>query len=319
MRYTGILATAIYVSLYAISIFHLNRLGSFPLEEALTILVVLGLGFSLLAWVVTISVRPLDLSVKAPALEMFLTVALTAGIVGHLLYLRTWTDGLVPDSAHGGNDLAHMGSVLAIKLLVFVLLPYWAFRLCFGLRWRDFGLRADSFRRLLGRDGVTVLVVGGALCVFQFYAGSAAAPFREGKIAEEAMWVGLPLAFVWLAFEVGMTEEFFFRAIVQERLSAFLRSDVAGLMLMALVFGLVHAPGIVLRGAGVVEGLGAHPDIWEAAAYTIAVHSVAAFMFGIVWLRTRNLVAVVLIHAATDLLSNSVELMGAFGLLVQTS
>jgi membrane protease YdiL (CAAX protease family) len=155
--------------------------------------------------------------------------------------------------------------------------------------------------------------------VFQFYAGSAAAPFREGKIAEEAMWVGLPLAFVWLAFEVGMTEEFFFRAIVQERLSAFLRSDVAGLMLMALVFGLVHAPGIVLRGAGVVEGLGAHPDIWEAAAYTIAVHSVAAFLFGIVWLRTRNLVAVVLIHAATDLLSNSVELMGAFGLLVQTS
>lgn len=99
------------------------------------------------------------------------------------------------------------------------------------------------------------------------------------------MWVGLPLAFVWLAFEVGMTEEFFFRAIVQQKLSAFFRSDVAGLMLMALIFGLVHAPGIVMRGAGVDEGLGAHPDISRGDG--------PAFKF-----------------SGTD---------GAFGLLVQTS
>jgi membrane protease YdiL (CAAX protease family) len=83
---------------------------------------------------------------------------------------------------------------------------------------------------------------------------------------------------------------------------------------MALLFGLVHAPGIVLRGAGVDEGLGAHPDIWTAAAYVIAVQAVAALVFGILWLRTRNLLVVVLFHAATDLLSNASELFGAFGL-----
>ena len=83
-----------------------------------------------------------------------------------------------------------------------------------------------------------------------------------------------------------------------------MRSPIAGLFVMALIFGLVHAPGMVLRGAGVSEGLGDQTDVLTAAAYTIGVQSVAAFFFGVVWLRTRNLPALMVIHAATDLLSN---------------
>jgi hypothetical protein len=36
-------------------------------------------------------------------------------------------------------------------------------------------------------------------------------------------------------------------------------------------------------------------------------------MFGILWLRTRNSLAVRLAHAALDLLSNAPDLLGAFG------
>ena len=314
MRGIGVVAAILFAAIYAVSLIHLNGVGSFPLEEALAILVVLGLGFSFLAWLVTIGVRPIAVTVDQPGSQALVAMALVALAGAYLVTVRTSLDAIVPGAAAGGNDLAHEAWVLALKLFVFVAFPFVVFRLLFRSGWPDFGLSAASVRRLLWRDGLAVLVVGAAICVFQYYAGSAAAPFREGKYAIETLQVGLPLAFAWLALEVGLTEEFLFRAVLQERLSAAFRSDLAGLFLMALVFGLVHAPGIVLRGAGVDEGLGASPDWITAAAYTVAVQSVAAFLFGILWLRTRNLLVVVLVHAATDLLSNASSLFEAFGL-----
>ncbi|MEQ1755187.1 MAG: CPBP family intramembrane glutamic endopeptidase [Micropepsaceae bacterium] len=308
------IAIAIYVVVYGVSVFHLNGAGSYPIEEAITILVLLGFGFPLLSWVVTIGVRPIELEVRQPAAQSLVALMLTIGLGAYLIYMRTWADGLVPDAAQGGHADAHMAWVLALKLLSMVMLPFLAVQGFFNVRLQDFGFSGEAFRRLLGRDGLTVLVVGSAICAFQYFAGSAAAPFREGKYATDALQIGLPFAFAWLVLEVGLTEEFFFRALLQERLSAFLRSDIAGMIFMALIFGLVHAPGIVLRGAGVVEGLGANPDLITAMAYTVVVQSVAAFMFGILWLRTRNLLVVMLVHAATDLLSNASDIMGAIGI-----
>lgn len=313
MRPIGVVAALVFAGVYAASLMHLNGLGAFALEEALAILVIVGFGFSFLGWVTTIGVKPEPLAVVSPALQAAVALVLVAAVAFHLVAVKSWSDGLVPVASQGGDDLAHEAWQLALKLLVFVVIPLFVYRALFNATWADFGLSAASWRRLLGRDGLAVIVIGVAVCAFQYAAGSAAAPFREGKYAAEALQFGLPLAFIWLVFQVGLVEEFFFRAILQERLSAFLRSDVAGLFAMALIFGLVHAPGIVLRGAGVAEGLGATPDVLTAAAYTVAVQSIAAFMFGILWLRTRNLLAVMLVHAAFDLLSNAPNLLNAFG------
>jgi membrane protease YdiL (CAAX protease family) len=240
-------------------------------------------------------------------------LALVAGFGIYLVFMRSWADDLVPIGAAGANGAMHLAWVLALKLATMVALPFLLMNSLFHVRLKDFGLSIEGLRRLAGRDGLTVLVLSAALCGFQYLAGSAAAPFREGRYPSEALQVGLPFAFAWLVLEVGLTEEFLFRGLLQHRLSAFLRSDVAGMLLMAIVFGLVHAPGIVLRGAGVAEGLGEHPDVLTAMAYTIAVQSVVAILFAVVWMRTRNLAVVILIHAATDLLSNATEVMSAFG------
>jgi membrane protease YdiL (CAAX protease family) len=315
MKLQAWVALALYALAYAAAALHLNQTGRYPLEEAITILVIMGLAFPALSWLLTIGARPVPLSVTQPAAQAVAALVLTALFGVYLVYARSWADGLTPDAAHGGNDLGHLVWVLMLKLLSMVMIPFIVLQGLFRLHLRDFGLSGESFRRLVGRDGLTVLVVGGAICAFQYLAGSSAAPFREGKYAADALQTGLPFAFAWLVLEVGLTEEFLFRAVLQERLSAFLKSDVAGMLLMALVFGLVHAPGLVLRGAGVSEGLGAHPDMLSAMAYTVVVHSVAAFMFAVVWLRTRNLLAVMLIHAGTDLLSNASEIMGAIGIV----
>ena len=82
-------------------------------------------------------------------------------------------------------------------------------------------------------------------------------------------------------------------------------------MLMSLVFGLAHAPGFIFRHAGQVEGLGSHPTHLEAVAYSVVVLAVSGITFGVIWVRTKNLFALMLVHAAGDLMPN-------FGSFVQT-
>ena len=126
--------------------------------------------------------------------------------------------------------------------------------------------------------------------------------------------LGLPLCFAWLAIEAGLVEEFFFRALLQSRLSAWFRSEVTGIVLMALAFGLAHAPGFIFRHAGTVEGLGPNPSALDAIAYSIVTLAVSGVFLGIIWTRTKNLFAVMIIHAATDLFPNLSDFVRTWGL-----
>jgi membrane protease YdiL (CAAX protease family) len=83
---------------------------------------------------------------------------------------------------------------------------------------------------------------------------------------------------------------------------------------MALLFGLAHAPGFILRHAGLEEAIGVNPSPADSIAYAIVVLSVGGIFFGIVWARTKNLFAVMFIHAATDLLPNLKEFVQIWGI-----
>jgi uncharacterized protein len=121
----------------------------------------------------------------------------------------------------------------------------------------------------------------------------------------------VPVCFIWLFVEAGLVEEFFFRALVQSQFAAAFKSEVSGVVLMSLIFGLAHAPGFIFRHAGEVEGLGSNPTALDAIAFSIVVLAVSGLTFGVVWARTKNLFAVTIIHAAGDLLPN-------FGSFVKT-
>jgi uncharacterized protein len=53
--------------------------------------------------------------------------------------------------------------------------------------------------------------------------------------------------------------------------------------------------------------LGANPTALEATAYSIVVLAVSGILFGVMWARTKNLIALMLLHAAGDLLPNFAE------------
>jgi len=276
---------------------------NFEVAGALVVLVVFGIVLPLIAWIATRSAIPLSISINPGASEL---IVLSGYIIALSLYLiggPQWIDQHLPSE---WTDSVRIKSVimLAKKLIVFVAIPFAIFRFGFGYRVRNFGVQREGLRALRGSHLPVVLVVGGVFVAFQYFFSGGGASFRHGHFTADQLIVGLPLCFIWLFVEAGLVEEFFFRALVQSQLATAFKSEVGGVVLMSLIFGLAHAPGFIFRHAGDVEGLGPHPDAFDAVAYSIVVLAVSGVTFGVVWARTKNLFALMLIHAAGDLLPN---------------
>jgi len=153
-----------------------------------------------------------------------------------------------------------------------------------------------------------------AALVMQSILGRGLRDIRDAHLPAAILAVATPLCFVWLVVEVGVVEEFFFRVLLQERLAERLRSSWGGIVVAALLFGLVHAPGLYFRPSATQEAIGSHPSLLLAIGYSIVLTSLAGIFLGVLWSRTKNLAVVVIAHAATDLLPNLVPWIKAFHL-----
>ena len=125
------------------------------------------------------------------------------------------------------------------------------------------------------------------------------------EASPQALLALAPLSFAWIAVEAGLNEEFLFRAVVQTRLSALLKSPIAAICLTALLFGLAHAPGLYLRGG--LGDDGASHNLALVIAYAIGVLSPLGLLFGVIYARTKSLLLVVLLHGVVDVLPNLPE------------
>ena len=276
---------------------------SFDAMGAVVVLIVFGIAFPLIAWITTRRAVSLSISLKPSKSEL---IVLTGYIILLSVYLiggSQWIDQHL-FSSWAESARTKFFVTLAKKLLIFVAIPFAIFRFGFGYRIRDFGIQSEGLRALCGSHLPVVLGVGGAFLAFQYFLSGGGASFRHGHFTTYQLLFGLPLCFIWLFVEAGLVEEFFFRALVQSHLATALKSEVSGVVLMSLIFGLAHAPGFIFRHAGEVEGLGSNPSALDAVAYSIVVLAVSGLTFGVVWARTKNLFAVMLIHAAGDLLPN---------------
>jgi membrane protease YdiL (CAAX protease family) len=142
---------------------------------------------------------------------------------------------------------------------------------------------------------------------FNLFAGSGAAPLRARKFHGRQVALGLLVAFGWNIVEVGLVEEFFFRAFLQTRLINFLGAPLAGICITALLFGLAHAPGLYLRAGDQGGPLGGKPSLLNAILYTIVVLSPTGFFTGLLFLRTQSLLAPILVHAAIDTVAHAAD------------
>lgn len=301
------------IAAYGVGLAVLWRNPQFGHEDAIAELIIFGLAFPLLAWVTTLRAQPLAVTARRSAAEMWLLFACLIVVSLYLVWGAALSELFIPLNWLASPRIKFF-IVFARKLIVFVAVPFLLFRVIFGYRRRDFGLQFAGLRALAGNHLPVVLGLSAAILLFQYFLGGGAAPLRRGEFQASQLAIGLPLCFAWLFIEAGLVEEFFFRALLQTRLAAWFKSEVSGVALMALLFGLAHAPGFILRHAGLEEAIGANPSPADSIAYAIVVLSVGGIFFGIVWARTKNLFAVMFIHAATDLLPNLKEFVQIWGI-----
>lgn len=288
---------------YAASLAVLFQNKAFSREDAISELIIFGIAFPIIAWAATLRGRPLTIEARRSGAEMAVLGLCLVLVALYLIWGTAWSNALLPAS-WVASPRTKFFVVMIRKLLVFVIVPFALYRITFGYRWRDFGVQWQGLRASAGNHLPVVLVLSAAILVFQYFMGGGAAPLRKGEFTADQLAIGLPLCFAWLFIEAGLVEEFFFRAVVQTRCAAWFKSEVSGVALMALCFGLAHAPGFILRHAGLEEAIGANPSAADSIAYSIVVLSVGGIFFGVVWSRTKNLFAVMFIHAATDLFPN---------------
>jgi CAAX protease family protein len=300
-------------ALYIAGLLVLSRVPEFSLSDALIELAIFGFAFPILAWFLTRRAKPLHIALQPTGREMLALVVCIVALAVYLAFGPQAIDSWLPPNWIA-SDRVRFFVVLIKKLLVFVALPLLIFGGVFRHRPQDFAFQIAGLRELFRSHFPLVLVSGCAALAFQYFLGGAAAPLREGKFSAAQLLAGLPLCFIWLAIEAGLVEEFFFRALLQTRLSAWFRSEATGVVLMALLFGLAHSPGFIFRHAGTVEGLGAHPSALTAIAYSVVILSVGGLFFGVVWARTRNLFALIILHAAFDLFPNLADFVKIWGL-----
>lgn len=280
-----------YLVFYAALLAAMHLREGFSVAEPLFLLLVVGVGFSLLAAWSARGLTPRPVPVRHPGPEC----TLLAGYLVVVVAFLTWGISALPraDASVPGALL-----LLAAKLGVFVIAPFLLWRSAWDYRATDF------VHPTLGLRGHwrPVLWMSAALLLLQLVAGRSLREFHLHPVAAKELAIGAPLVFLWLVLEVGLVEEYFFRVLLQARIAAFARSEITGIVLMALLFGLAHAPGFYLRPGATGEALGHAPSLLFAVGYSVVVTSVTGFFLGVLWARTRNLVAVAAIHAAGDLL-----------------
>ncbi len=300
----GISLLAAYILIYAATLLAMVRFGKFDASDSLGVFAVLGVGFSFAAWLLTIGVKPLPYRVLEPRKE---SVALLAYLVLLALFIA-YGFSVIHRAIPG--EPADSIAILIAKLTAFVVIPACIMMSRFGYKLRDLAPLSLTTSHLLVVLGMSLV-----LLIFQSVAGRGLRDIADAHVPGDKLLLGIPLVFLWLVFEVGVVEEFFFRVLLQSRLSAVLRSELGGIVLMSLIFGLVHAPGLYLRTSATQEGLSAHPSLLMAIGYSIVITSVAGFFLGVLWARTRNFLVLVLVHAATDLLPNTLPTLRAFHIL----
>jgi uncharacterized protein len=258
-------------------------------------LAVFGAALPLLSIALTRKAVPPSIPVRRPALELSaLLVFLVLYAVGFLGWGMSATRAALPP----GRE--HELLVLAVKLLVHVVAPSLLLAML-GAHIRPL------FNSGLGRPGfwppllVLGVVILGLLCVVSPALSEIGA--LHASVATLA-WAA-PATFIWLAIEAGLCEEFLFRAVLQTRLAAVLKTETGAAVTGAILFALAHVPGLYLRGHPGVDGYSSDPI--QVVAFTIAVLSPVALLFATLWARTRSLLLIVLLHAAVDVLPNMAE------------
>ena len=279
-----------YILAWCASAAALFSAGSCDAVAAPIILAVTGAGFSFFAWLFTRGAEAPAIRVRHPGLE------LGAVLVFLALYAALFT-GYGLNAFHAAFAPGRLEALLllALKLVVHVALPVLVLLAVGAQPGALFTARVGSrgFWPILG-------VLGAIALAFMCVVSPSLKHIAALKLSPSVLAAATVGAFAWLSVEAALCEEFLFRAVLQTRLAAVMRSEVGAACVAALLFALAHVPGLYMRAGADVSGHSA--SLLQVIAYAVAVLSPIGLGLGVVWVRTRSLLLVVLLHTLVDLL-----------------
>ena len=291
-------ALLLYVCAWGLATLYLGLAGGDWLFPALALLL-FAIALPALAIRLTRQTRAPAVPVADPPTEA--VALLIYVLVFYAIFVLGWLFSQINDVF--AADPAHTIVLLVVKLIVHVALPSMLL-LALGSPVRalwDTGL---------GRKGLLPSFAVFAPLLFILVAAVTPSLSRIAATGLSPVQA-LPFvagAWLWMSVQAGLCEEYLFRACLQSRLTAWFASPALGLALTAIIFALAHAPGIYLRGGPGTSGWSGDP--LQVAAFTIATLSPLAILLGILWLRTRSLLLIALLHGAIDALPHSAALIG---------
>lgn len=297
---TSIRALIAYLVIWAASTAYLAISGGdwvFPFAS----LIIFGLIFSGVIWFLTRKMNAPDVPVNRPARESIGLLAYLS--IYAVLLIGIWLGTLREAIPEGPNQ---EWAVLGYKLLIHVGVPA-AIILALG------GAVRPLFDGGMDRKGFwTTLIVLSAM-MFGLLALVSPSLTQIGALNLDPAWTlfWVIASWTWLSIEAGICEEFLFRACLQSRLTAWMRSPVAGIAVTSILFGLAHWPGLYFRGGPGVDGWSTDPI--QVAAFTIATLSPLSVSLGLLWARSRSLLLIVIVHGAIDALPHTAEMVGIWG------
>lgn len=280
-----------YLVLWAAATAYLAAKGADWTLPAIS-LAVFGVALPLLSLPLTRKAAPPKISVRRPALELWVILAF---LLFYAVAFLGWGMSATRAALPAGREQELL--VLVVKLLMHVAAP--------ALLLAALGAKiAPLFNSGLARPGFwpALLVLGAIILVLLRFLSPAIGEIEALHVSTATLVWTAPACFVWLAIEAGLCEEFLFRAVLQTRLAAALKTQAGAVVGGAVLFALAHVPGLFLRGRPGVDGYSTDPV--QVIAFTVAVLSPVAVLFGTLWARTRSLLLIVLLHASVDVLPN---------------
>jgi membrane protease YdiL (CAAX protease family) len=284
------IALAVVGLAYAAAVTALVRMPENGWVEPAFLFGALVLYFPALAWALTRK-QSLERTAATPT-----STSQTGVLLGYMTLFAAAVLGYGFSAVHDAISDPSLQSVakLAVKLVTMVALPLWWFG--GGSATRERVSQEASRRNLLA-----LLVLGAAFTAFQGLVGQGLQNLSALHATTRTLSWAIPACLLWQIVEAGLCEEVLFRRVLQERLAGATGSQFAAIAWSSLLFGLAHAPGLYVRGASLLEGVGSPTPAW-AAAYSIAMIAPAGVVFGVLWARTRCLWLVVILHGIVDLI-----------------
>ena len=253
------------------------------IPNALWPALLLGLGVALLSWIVLSITRkysPQPVRVVRPKTELWSILIWYTGV--YLLAFFTYAKGL-----ELVNQFTNWFFLVIVPFGLLVLVRG------SGSAMRD-TLRSIGLTRVGLKEALKLAMVIGSLVIPILYIigdkqrAAIQMIFYEPSQAVLSFFVSFLLALL----TAGFVEEFFFRGMLQSRLVSSTGSEWYGLLIASLLFGLFHLPLYFFSPFEPTQGNFA----WSLSS-VITEQVVAGILLGVLWTRTHNLAAPLLIHS----------------------